>query len=155
VRNHLVRLRTCRCGSSSLSPRTTARLEKSSSSGYSSKRQRRFQSVSAYLKLARPAKRRSFILVDGVIRSRRPGEMAGVHRNTKGLRCLSFRSLTKSLDTCLGAVTELPNSLEPCRPTRRRSAETGQQQSASVSWSQTTEIVGGRFQGGTSETATI
>jgi hypothetical protein len=43
----------------------------------------------------------------------------------------------------LGAVTELqePNSPEPSRPTRRRSTETGQQQSASVSWSQTTEIV--------------
>src|SRR4029077_3213594 len=53
--------------------------------------------------------------------------MAGVHKNTKGLRCPSFRSLTKSLDTCLGAVTELqePNSPEPCRPTRRRSTETG------------------------------
>ena len=38
--------------------------------------------------------------------------------------------------------------------TRRRSTETGQQQSASVSWSQTTKIVGGRFQDGTAENAT-
>jgi hypothetical protein len=67
-----------------------------------------------------------------------------------------LQSLTKSLDICLGAVTELqePNSPEPCQPTRRRSTETGQQQSASVSWSQTTKIVGGRFQDGTPENAT-
>jgi hypothetical protein len=45
--------------------------------------------------------------VDDVSRSRQLGEMAGVHKNTEGLRCPSFRSLTKSLDTCLGAVREL------------------------------------------------
>src|ERR1700688_3201276 len=44
--------------------------------------------------------------------------------------------------------------LEPCQPTRRRSTETGQQQSASASWSQTIEIVGGRFQDGPPENAT-
>ena len=42
-------------------------------------------------------------------------------------------------------IADSVSTPEPCRPTPRRSTETRQQQSASVSWSQTTEIVGGRF----------
>ena len=51
-------------------------------------------------------------------------------------------------------IADSVSTPEPCRPTPRRSTETRQQQSASVSWSQTTEIVGGRFQDGTPEDAT-
>jgi hypothetical protein len=143
-------------------PRTTARLRfrqvgKSSSSGRSRKSQRRFQSLSAYFNIQHwPDHDDLLSLVDTRNRSPRPG-MAGVHKNTKGLRCPSFRSLTKSLDTFLEIVAELrePNSPEPCRPTCRRSTETGQRQSASVSWPQTAKIVGGRFQMGRQKTPPV
>jgi hypothetical protein len=85
-------------------PRTTARLRfrqvgKSSSSGRSRKSQRRFQSLSAYFNIQHwPDQLNDDLLslVDTRNRSPRPG-MAGVHKNTKGLRCPSFRSLMKSL----------------------------------------------------------
>jgi hypothetical protein len=110
VRNHLVRLLTWRCGSSSKirgrRPRITfpagwkrARVRGAPASGSAASR------ASVRIRtLARPAKAPILyscgcllaVLVG-------QGEMAGVHKNTKGLRCPSFRSLTKSLDTCLGS----------------------------------------------------
>src|SRR6266481_4928432 len=102
-----------------LRPRTTAGLRfrqvgKSSSAGRSWKRQRRFQSVSAYLNNwpdqlnADPL----CLWVLGAVLVDQGRWLAFI--NSKGLKCPSFRSLMKSLDTWLGAVTELqePNSPE-------------------------------------------
>jgi hypothetical protein len=105
--------------------------------------------------LARPAKRRSVILVDTVSRSPRPEEMAGVHKNTK-IAMPEFqvsyeiaRYLSRSRYGTAGA--EFSRAMPAYSPPVHRN---GQQQSASLLWSQTTEIVGGRFQGGTPENAT-
>jgi len=110
VRNHLVRLLTWRCASSSNIRGRRPGL--------------RFRQVGKELEFgvhqqaAAPLperqcvfehwpdqlKRRSFIRVDACEPfSSARGRWLAFHKNTKGLRCPSFRSLRKSLDTCLGS----------------------------------------------------
>ena len=94
------------------------------------------------------------MLVGAGSRSRRPGEMAGVHK-LKGIEMPEFqvsyeiaRYLAWSRYGTAGA--EFSRAMQAYSPPVHRNGATARQ----LSWSQTTEIVGGRFQGETSETAT-
>ena len=102
-------------------------------------------------------KRRSFIRVDACEPFSSARGMAGVHKNTKGLRCPSFRSLTKSLDTCLGSRhgTSRSRILQSRRPASRASPpKLGNSSPRQCPGRRQTGVVGGRFQDGTPENAT-
>jgi hypothetical protein len=138
-----------------LRPRTTAGLRfrqvgKSSSAGRSWKRQRRFQSVSAYLNNwpdqlnADPLS----LWVLGAVLVDQGRWLAFI--NSKGIAMPEFqvsyeiaRYLAWSRYGTAGA--EFSRTMQAYSPPVHRNGATARQ----LSWSQTTEIVGGRFQGGT------